>query len=443
MKRILIAGTHSGCGKTTLTCALLSALKRRGLRVAAFKCGPDYIDPMFHREAIGVPSRNLDPFFCTPAQLRAQLDTDADVAVLEGVMGYYDGVGADGHCSTYDVAKSTDTPTVLVVHARGACTSLGAVIRGFKAYRDPSHIVGVIFNNATEATYPMLKTVAEKEGVAPLGFLPSIKDFAIESRHLGLKTPHEIEDIQSKLAKLGELAEKRIDIETLLELSAESASNDKNARGPQPSRGKPKRCRVAVARDKAFCFLYPENIELLEEAGAEIAYFSPLSDRALPPAVNGLYLCGGYPELYPEELSANRSMRASIRQAIDAGLPTIAECGGFLYLHRTIDAVPTVGVIDGDAFKTERLQHFGYVLLTAERDNLLCRKGEQIRSHEFHYYTGTANGADFTAQKPFGERSWPCVHASETLWAGFPHLYFPANPVFAENFMRKCESYEH
>jgi cobyrinic acid a,c-diamide synthase len=441
MKRILIAGTHSGCGKTTVTCAVLSALKQRGLDVSTFKCGPDYIDPMFHREASGAASYNLDPFFSTAGQLQERLNISAGdrtagrFAVIEGVMGYYDGSGAHGCFSTYDVADATDTPVVLVVGAHGASTSLGAVIKGFKTFKDNSRIVGVIFNNAKEQAYELLKAIAEREGVVPLGFMPKVSEFVIESRHLGLKTPSEISDIKDRLFETGRLAEKYIDIDKLIELSAENEYRPRQTSTGQSA------ARVAVAKDKAFCFMYRENIEMLERSGVQIVYFSPVADSGLPPDINGLYLCGGYPELYLQELSANETMLESVKNAINDGLPTIAECGGFMYLHRKIDGVQMAGAIDGEAFKTDKPGRFGYITLTSEKDNLLCGKGESIRSHEFHYYDSTANGSDFLAQKPFGGRSWRCIHANEALWAGFPHLYFPANPLFAENFVKRCEGY--
>ena len=195
--------------------------------------------------------------------------------------------------------------------------------------------------------------------------------------------------------------------------------------------------RIAVARDRAFCFYYADNFDVLRALGAELVEFSPLDDQALPAGIDGLYLGGGYPELYAAQLAANRSMRESIRAAVQGGLPAIAECGGFLYLHRTLDGNEMAGVIDADARMTGRLQPFGYVTLTAARDNLLCRAGERIRAHEFHYAQSGDNGTAFRAEKPNG-RAWDCVHATETLYAGFPHLYLRANPAFAQNFVRAC-----
>ena len=435
--RVLIAGTNSGCGKTTVTCAALRALKNRGFAVQSFKCGPDYIDPMFHREVIGVPARNLDPFFSTPDQLRGQLGGAAGkLSVLEGVMGYYDGIGTQGDCSTYHVAKATQTPVILTVNVRGMYTSAGALIRGFRGFRPGSGVAGVIFNQASPMLYGDLCKIAEDAGVKPLGFLPRTEEAVIGSRHLGLITAAEIADLQQRLDKLGELAERYLDLDGILALAANASALPQ----PQPAAPVAQGVRIAVARDEAFCFLYEENLRLLEELGCELTFFSPIHDERLPENVQGLYLPGGYPELHLAALSQN-PIRHEICRAVEAGLPTVAECGGFLYLHDTLDGAEMAGVIHAAAFGTKKLQRFGYVNLTAERDNLLCRAGESIRAHEFHYYDSEDNGSGFTAAKPSGKRNWPCVHANDTLYAGFPHLYFPANPAFAENFVRKAADY--
>ena len=433
--RILIAGTNSGCGKTTVTCAVLGALQKRGLALQSYKCGPDYIDPMFHREVIGVPARNLDPFFLGPEELRRHLGAAAGrLAVAEGVMGYYDGIGTEGRASTWEAGRATDTPAVLVVNARGAYTSLGAVLRGFRDFRPESNIRGVIFNGATAMTYPGLKAIAEEAGVRPLGFLPRCQAAEIGSRHLGLITAGEIADLREKLDELAALAEEHIDLSGLLSLAAEAGPLP----APRPVEPEARGVRIAVARDRAFCFLYEENLQLLRDLGCELVFFSPLADKALPEGVGALYLPGGYPELYAEALSENEAMRASVKRAVEGGVPTLAECGGFLYLHDTLDGRPMAGVIHAPAFRTEKLQRFGYVKLTAREDNLLCRAGESIPAHEFHYYESGSCGEGVRAEKPGGKRGWDCVHTADALWAGFPHLYFPARPAFARRLVRKA-----
>lgn len=433
--RILIAGTKSGCGKTTVTCALLAAFRARGIDVSSFKCGPDYIDPMFHRQALGIPSQNLDLFFCTESQLQSQLAADPHALhVIEGVMGYYDGIGTDGVASTYEIAKATNTPVILVLNVKGMYASAGALLHGFQTFRPQSGIRGVIFNGATPMLYEGLKEIARNVGVIPLGFIPHDASLTIESRHLGLVTAGEIIDIEKKLDALGSLAEQSIDLDQILQLAAQAP---KLSAAPPVAKQAP-RVRIAIARDEAFCFLYQENLALLSALGAELCYFSPIHDSFLPEQIHGLYLPGGYPELYAELLSNNASMRDSIKKTITRGLPAIAECGGFLYLHDALDGQSMVGIIPAKAYKTDKLQRFGYVTLTAQSNNLLCNAKESTRAHEFHYYESDLPGSDFLAEKPNSNRQYTCVHATESIYAGFPHLYFPANPTFAERFVEKA-----
>ncbi|MGI6238429.1 MAG: cobyrinate a,c-diamide synthase [Christensenellales bacterium] len=435
--RILIAGTHSGCGKTTVMLAILSALKARGLPLAAFKCGPDYVDPMFHREALGLPSRNLDPFFSDAESLRAAIaEKGGSLSVIEGVMGYYDGVGASGAHSTYDVARGTQTPVVLVINARGMYTSAGAILAGFRQFKPESHVHGVIFNGASPMLYEGLAQIARDAGVSPLGCLPKDDSIAVESRSLGLIPANELGDLSEKLRLLGAHAQRHIDLDGVLSLAASAPALPETTRAIRPIA----RVRVAVARDRAFAFLYEENLEILRALGCELCFFSPLTDCALPENIAALYLPGGYPERHVSELSGNTAMRRAVRDAVLGGLPTIAECGGFLYLHASFEGCPMAGVIPAQARTTEKLRRFGYHTLTAHADNLLCNQGESIRAHEFHYTESDDGGAGFRAQKPDG-RAWDCVHAGETLYAGFPHLYFPANPRFAERFVQKAGEY--
>ena len=460
--RLLIAGTNSGCGKTTVSIALMKAFKDRGLDLTAFKCGPDYIDPMFHRAVLGVPSYNLDPFFCGPRQLRSVITNHVGrLALAEGVMGYYDGIGTEGDASTYSVASVTKTPVVLVVNVRGMYTSLGAIVRGFKSFKEDSGIKGVIFNGASAMLYKDLKTIAEREGVRACGFMPKVPEAEIGSRHLGLITAAEIEDLQARISALGRKATECLDLDALLELAAAAPELEATElEAPQglesldSSEGSADRIPIAIARDEAFCFIYEENIEQLKKAGFEPVWFSPLHDAELPKGVKALYLPGGYPELYAAQLSQNDRMQRSVKSAINKDLPTFAECGGFMYLHETLDGHPMAGVIKGGCRKTDRLQRFGYVTITAKADNMFCKAGGSIRAHEFHYYESDDPGSGFTAEKPTGagstgtaqkttkKRSWDCVHAGPSIYAGYPHLYLPANPEFALNFARKAAEYD-
>lgn len=444
--RLVLAGTNSGCGKTTVTCAVLQAFVNRGLKVGAFKCGPDYIDPMFHSRIIGAKSANLDPFFFdqnTLQYLLAKNGADRDVSIVEGVMGFYDGMSMSStRASTYEVSQLTESPVVLVVGARGAALSVLAVIQGFLNFCPENHICGVILNQCTGMTYAMLAKEIEArfEGrVKPLGYLPVMKDCAMESRHLGLVTAAEVKDLQEKMQRLAQQAEASLDLDGLLAL-AKRAAPITCEEIALPKFEEP--VRIGVARDKAFCFYYEDSLEALRDMGAELIPFSPLEDTALPEHLDGLYLGGGYPELYTDALSGNQTMRQSVLTALQHGLPCIAECGGFMYLTEAIGEKPMVGYLPGNSFDTGKLVRFGYVTLTAKEDNLLCQAGETIRGHEFHHWDCQDTGHGFTAQKQSG-KSWDCVHATKTLYAGYPHFHFYANPKFAVSFYEACLKERH
>ena len=441
--RLILAGTNSGCGKTTMVCALLQALVNRGLKTGAFKCGPDYIDPMFHSRIIGAKSANLDLHFFSPNTLRyllAKNGADRDISVIEGVMGYYDGAGlTTTKGSTYEVAQVTDSPVVLVVGAKGASLSVLATIQGFLDFCPNHHIKGVILNQCTAMTYTALAAEIEKRfKIKAFGFLPSLPQCALESRHLGLVTAAEVEDLKGKMQLLAAQAEKSLNIDGLIGLANSAMPVEY-----QPVLLPPKESvRIAVARDKAFCFYYEDSLEALSDMGAELIPFSPLTDKTLPENIQGLYLGGGYPELYLEQLGANTEMRQSIRQAMEKGLPCIAECGGFMYLTKSIAGVPMVGALEGECFNTGKLTRFGYVTLQAKKDNLLCKAEGQIAAHEFHHWDCTAPGGGFTAKKPSG-RQWDCAVSGPTLYAGYPHFHFYSNPAFAEGFIDTCIKEKH
>ena len=438
--RVILAGTNSGCGKTTVTCGILQALVNRKLRVGAFKCGPDYIDTMFHSRVIGARSANLDLFFFRENTLRYLLTkngADRDISIVEGVMGFYDGMTLTSpRGSTYEVSQVTKTPVVLVVGARGAALSVLATIQGFLTLYPDHHIQGVILNQCTAMTYPQLaKAIEERFPVRALGFLPPMPDCALESRHLGLVTAAEVEGLKEKLQAMAEQTEKTVDLDGLLALAgeAEPVVCDPVAlpRFEEP-------VRIAVARDNAFCFYYEDSLEALTEMGAELVDFSPLADEKLPENIQGLYLGGGYPELYTSQLSGNKTMLASIRRALENRLPCIAECGGFMYLTQAVGDAPMVGALPGTCFDNGRLTRFGYVTLRAKEDNLLCAAGEEIPGHEFHHWDCTEPGSGFTALKPGGRRSWDCAVVTDTLYAGYPHFHFYANPAFARGFYETC-----
>ena len=447
--RLLIAATASGAGKTTVVCGLLRALQRRGVRVQACKCGPDYIDPQFHREVIGVPSRNLDLFLAgedVVRELVAQGAKESDLTLIEGAMGYYDGIAQSSDSSSFDLARATQTPAVLVVDARGRALSAAAEVAGFLHFREPSHIAGIILNRVSASYFAQLKAMIEREAHVPvLGYVPWVDVAELECRHLGLVGAHEVADLAAKVDALADELEKTVDLDVLLAVAqhAEPLSFEPRAL-PAPCEAQPV---VAVARDEAFSFYYEDSLALLERLGAHIAYFSPLHDDALPPRVCGLYLGGGYPELHAEALSRNASMLVQVREAVSSGMPTIAECGGFLYLHQILEdtegrAWPMVGAVSGRVYPLGRLARFGYVTLTAQEDGLLASAGQRVRAHEFHYWESSEPGAGFRAQKPQSGREWDCVISTPTLYAGFPHLYLGGCSRAAKRFVDACAAYD-
>lgn len=438
--RIMLAGTNSGCGKTTVTCALLQALTKRGMKCAAFKCGPDYIDPMFHREIIGAKSANLDLFFFdgnTARYLLAENSRDCDVSLIEGVMGFYDGLGTSAQASSYELSRETESPVILLVDAKGASLSVLAVIRGFLSLCPDHNIRGVILNRCSAASYRLLRDEIIKRfsgRVRPLGYFPERRDLRLESRHLGLVTAAEVTDLKQKMRLLAGQAEESLDIGGILSLA--EAAPELDVQPPAIPRFE-ESVRIAVARDKAFCFYYEDNLALLKKLGAELVPFSPLGEKALPEKVHGLYLGGGYPELYARELSENGTMRASVRGALQKGLPCIAECGGFMYLTDAIGEYPMAGFIGTSCRDTGGLRRFGYVRLEAKTDCLLCQAGERLAAHEFHHWDCDEPGRDFQAVKPSG-KSWDCVYANARLYAGFPHLHFYSDLNAALRFYRAC-----
>ena len=445
MIQFLLAAPRSGSGKTTMTCALLMALKRRGCAPCAFKSGPDYIDPMFHRAVLGVESRNLDLFFSAPETVRTLYAKGAaghGAAVCEGAMGFYDGLGGvSDRASAWHLADTLGLPVLLVAEPKGQSLTLAAELNGLVNFRTPSHIAGILLNNCTARMHVLLAPMLEKEtGLPVLGFLPKLPEAVIGSRHLGLYTAAEVENLQQKLALLADAAEEHIDWPRLLAL----CEKEPPALPVQPETP-PARVRIAVAQDEAFCFTYAETLEAFRDAGAEVVFFSPLRDTALPENIGGLYLPGGYPELHARELSENTSLLHEIKRKIESGLPTAAECGGFLYLGQSLtdaegQSWPMVGVLPGEAKDAGRLVRFGYAALSADSDSMLFRAGESFPIHEFHHWDSTANGTALAAKKPVGGAAWRCGSVNEHFYAGFPHLYWAGTPL-PQRFAAAAENY--
>ncbi|MDR0569287.1 MAG: cobyrinate a,c-diamide synthase [Spirochaetaceae bacterium] len=445
--RVCVAAGSSGSGKTSFTCGLLSALVRRNRVPAAFKCGPDYIDPMFHRFAAGSFSANLDLFLFNEKTLRHLLCENArgkDIAVLEGAMGFYDGLGGvTAQASAWDIARATDTPVILVEDSSSLSVSLAARIKGLTAFREPNGVRGVVLNRLNPKRYAGMKRLIESETDAKvLGFLPNNADWNIESRHLGLITPDELSGVQEKIARISDALAETADL-SAIEAIAESAPPI--GFSPEPERIPAEPVRIGVARDRAFCFYYEDSLNLLKKFGAEFTPFSPLTDT-FPSGLAGLILGGGYPELYARELSANTGMLQDIRDAVLSGMPCIAECGGFMYLHRELadkagNRHSLAGVFPGSCRPANRLVRFGYASYTAGKDTLLCRAGESIPGHEFHYWESDAPGEDFTGVKPISGETWRCINARGNLFAGFPHFHFYSNQNTALRFLEQCRLY--
>ena len=450
LPRLMIAAPKSGSGKTMITCALLQVLKERDEQVYACKCGPDYIDPMFHQKVIGVPAKNLDTFFTNEHMTRALLLKDRkenDIVVMEGVMGLYDGLGGireEG--SAYHLATVTATPIVLVVDVKGMGRSVISLIAGFLQY-DTMHLIkGIIMNRMSKSYYEILKPIIEEElGITVLGYFPEEKGLHIESRHLGLRLPHEIEGLKEQVKTVAEKLEITVDMDQVLTIAktAKELEKETDLQLVPVTKEKP---LIAVARDEAFCFYYAENLSMLEQLGAELVFFSPLHDCELPKDCHGLLLGGGYPELVAEALSRNQSMLVSIRQAIEKGMPSVAECGGFMYLHESITdevgmKMPMAGVIPATCYNNGKLVRFGYIELE-DKQGYFMTKGNKIRAHEFHYYDSTNNGEACMATKPVTGKQYPCIMAGKKFWWGFPHLYYPSNPTFARHFVEEVVAYK-
>ena len=438
--RVMFAAMRSGSGKTTVTCGVLAALKKQNIKVQAYKCGPDYIDPMFHRTVLGIDTGNLDTFFVgidAIGHILVRDLRDAEMCVMEGVMGYYDGVGGTTTmASSYELSKVTKTPVVLIVDAKGASVTLAATIRGIMEYKKDSRIAGVILNRVSPMFYSRLKQVIETEcGIPVLGYLPEDASFAVPSRHLGLLQPDEMQKQRDWVETVAEAVTKTVDINGIFEIAAqaETMQIQKPADVRQDCKF-PSGYRIGVARDAAFSFYYRENLRMLEDMGAELVYFSPLADAHVP-KVDALIFGGGYPELYAKQLYENRSMRASVWQALESGMPCHAECGGFLYLGKSLadaegNVYEMVGFLDGAGFRTERLQRFGYVEL-APQDAGVFAVNTVLRGHEFHYWDSTDCGDACLAWKPLSkQKTYPCMVKKKGTFAGFPHLYYAGAEAF-------------
>ncbi len=445
---LAIAGTHSGSGKTTVTLGLMAALKRNGLMVQGFKVGPDFIDPGYHRIITGRPAHNLDGWMMRPEANRSIFHRGlwgADAGIIEGVMGLFDGFsGADETGSTARTAKELGVPVVLVVDARSMARSAAAVVLGFARFDAELPLAGVVFNRVGSRNHTrMLEDAMEAvPGVPLLGCLPRDEGLEIPSRHLGLVTADDHLMDEDRVDRLAHWAETHLDLDRLLTGAPRFRAIAPSWEGPLE-----KRERIGLARDAAFCFYYTENLRLLEAAGAELVPFSPLRDKALPEAVCGLYIGGGYPELHCEVLSANRSMKKAVRSFVQAGGTVYAECGGFMYLMRTIRdlkgrAHRMAGVFPFNAVMEPGLRSLGYREITTRRDGLLGPAGTRVRGHEFHYSTmtegeGSNDPAYTVTARPGLEETVEGFSVGRAL-GSYIHLHWGSNPAVARSLVEAC-----
>jgi cobyrinic acid a,c-diamide synthase len=450
MNSIIIAAPQSSSGKTTITLGLMACMQRRGLVVAPFKVGPDFIDPGWHQIVTGRPSLNLDGWICPEEFILETLvrhAQDADIAVIEGVMGLFDGVdGVSDAGSTAQVAKIVNAPVILVVDAKSQARSVAALVKGFADFDPQLYIAGVIFNNVgSEKHGRILRDAVESSttGIRIFGCILRDEALRIPSRHLGLITAGESPLPGNYLEQLADLIGKQIDLEAILSLRGHplTLDTDGQSQGMTPS------VKIAVARDLAFCFVYEDNLRLLREAGAELIVFSPLDDKALPEGIGGLYLPGGYPELYAEPLAANQRMKVEIREAIESGMPVYAECGGLIYLTRGIrgeSLTPFVGIFPVATQMLTRRKALGYREVELLADTPVGANGYIARGHEFHYsemeempekieraYQVSKNGLDLGLE---GYRYKNCL-------ASYIHLHFGSCPKMAVTFVENCRNY--
>lgn len=441
-KAWMITGANSGSGKTTITIALLRALKNKGYDIQPFKCGPDYIDPMFHKIATARPSYSLDGWMLTEEKVKSIFFTQMqgrELGIVEGVMGYYDGLGLElDQGSSYQIARCLEIPALLVVDGSKSSTSVAAVVKGFLAMAEPSYIKGVIVNKVSgEKHYQLVKGAIEKyTDISCYGYMPYLKDFSFESRHLGLVPTDEIPEIESQIDYLAQRLSETVEIDRLVSEGVVGAAPVYLEEVKQKFHK-----RVAIAKDAAFNFYYASNLDLLAEMGVELVAFSPLKDKALPEDIQGLYLGGGYPEVYAQVLANNHALKEDIKNKIEAGLPTYAECGGLMYLTESItdkagNAYEMVGVLPAQSSMTTRLQHFGYV-------DVQVGDQWQIKGHEFHYSKTEPKAAIDMIYKVMKKREgalvdeWMCGYRKYNLLGTYVHLNFENNRAFLEALLSR------
>lgn len=450
-RRLVIAGTGSGVGKTTLTIGLMSALRKKNIIVQGFKCGPDYIDPSYHTAVTGRYSRNLDSWML-PREVVQEIflrgSRGAEISIVEGVMGFFDGRSpSSNEGSTAEISEILDCPVVLVVNCSSMARSVAAIVKGFQTFAEGPNIVGVIANRVgSEHHYQLVKTAIEQEcGIPVVGYLKKELDIEIPERHLGLVPSIERGELEGFFDQLGELVEETIDLNQLMELAKASPLPQQEASLFKPSEDQKQELTIAVAKDAAFNFYYPENLELLEAYGAKLVYFSPLNKEKLPETADGFYIGGGFPEEFAEQLSAMEEVKASIRSAIQRGLPTFAECGGFMYLTEAIEtndgkSYEMVGVIPGKVVMQRKLAALGYRDIKGKPGNPLLPEGLQAKGHEFHYSVYVSENPVSHAYQIKGARVDKAEgYMDKNLIAGYTHVHFASCPDMVHKWLTRCK----
>ena len=450
--RLIIAATQSNSGKTTITTGLLAALKNRGLDVQPYKVGPDYIDTGWHTLACGKPSHNLDNWLVGKDKLKeifVETSKDADISIIEGVMGLYDG-GRGGISSTAEISKLLDAPVILVIDAKSMGTSAAAAALGFREFDKTINFAGVILNRlGSDSHKKMIVDALNKLGIKCFGAIKRNDEFILPERHLGLIPTTEITSpqslVHSPLQKICAAVEEQIDIDALIALAKNSSAFEI----PDTQPLNPYTLKVAVAKDEAFNFYYGESLRELERLGVEIEFFSPLNDKTLPENICGLIIGGGFPEMFAARLEQNKTIRAEIFEAAQKGLPIFAECGGFMYLMRELidfdeRRFEMCGAIDGVATMTNKLQTVGYVEAEILSDCVLGKAGDKIRAHEFHFSKEleTSDEKIFKCTRLRTGKEYFAGVAKKNLVASYLHIHFAGCPEVAKNFVDACKNFQ-
>lgn len=450
--RLLLTSGASGGGKTSLSCGFARLFQRRGKTVSLFKCGPDFIDHLYHEHLAPGFTANLDLFFLEKNEMRelfSRKTKSSDIAIIEGVMGYYDGMKADStDASSYDVADTLDAPALFICSGRGGLQSIAAHIQGFMNYRRDSKIRGVILNPCSKAQYEYLKAGLETILTIPvLGYVPYSDSYRFKEVSLGLESADSI-DFDARIDSLAKVLEETVDIDTLVRVASEAAELSFEPKRVSGALNVNANATLAVAKDACFSFYYAEALDLLTQLGLTLRYFSPLKDESLPQGTAGIYLGGGYPENYASQLAENTALKHQIASYAKKGCPVLAEGGGFMYLHDCIsteqgECFEQIGLIPGYCEKGSRLQNFGYAEYEAQKEAGFFAAGMRIKGHEFHYWTSSNEGSNFIARKTWRDKQWSTMHAAQNFHAGFPHLYLLSQPSFAESFAQACSEFTY